>query len=88
MLDCYGDTYYVPLADTDATLEQETYAFEEGGTDAAVCVTLLVPAERSITVFLSTQDGTAMGEDQFFVCLLYTSPSPRDATLSRMPSSA
>ena len=24
----------------------------------------------------------------FFPCLLYTSPSPRDATLSRMPSSA
>ena len=27
-----------------------------------------------------------IGDDQF--CLLYTSPSPRDATLSRMPSSA
>ena len=26
--------------------------------------------------------------DQCWVCLLYTSPSPRDATLSRMPSSA
>ena len=26
--------------------------------------------------------------DPFSVCLLYTSPSPRDATLSRMPSSA
>ena len=25
---------------------------------------------------------------QWTVCLLYTSPSPRDATLSRMPSSA
>ena len=25
---------------------------------------------------------------QYDVCLLYTSPSPRDATLSRMPSSA
>ena len=25
---------------------------------------------------------------QYAVCLLYTSPSPRDATLSRMPSSA
>ena len=25
---------------------------------------------------------------QFYTCLLYTSPSPRDATLSRMPSSA
>ena len=27
-------------------------------------------------------------DDLFKVCLLYTSPSPRDATLSRMPSSA
>ena len=26
--------------------------------------------------------------ENLFVCLLYTSPSPRDATLSRMPSSA
>ena len=26
--------------------------------------------------------------DPFGICLLYTSPSPRDATLSRMPSSA
>ena len=25
---------------------------------------------------------------EFYICLLYTSPSPRDATLSRMPSSA
>ena len=27
-------------------------------------------------------------EDKDLICLLYTSPSPRDATLSRMPSSA
>ena len=27
-------------------------------------------------------------QDEFKSCLLYTSPSPRDATLSRMPSSA
>ena len=26
--------------------------------------------------------------NKFYICLLYTSPSPRDATLSRMPSSA
>ena len=26
--------------------------------------------------------------DSIYLCLLYTSPSPRDATLSRMPSSA
>ena len=29
-----------------------------------------------------------MVADQIYSCLLYTSPSPRDATLSRMPSSA
>ena len=28
------------------------------------------------------------GQAEIYVCLLYTSPSPRDATLSRMPSSA
>ena len=28
------------------------------------------------------------GFNLYWVCLLYTSPSPRDATLSRMPSSA
>ena len=28
------------------------------------------------------------GWGQFFACLLYTSPSPRDGLLSRMPSSA
>ena len=27
-------------------------------------------------------------QHQLAICLLYTSPSPRDATLSRMPSSA
>ena len=27
-------------------------------------------------------------DDDDLICLLYTSPSPRDATLSRMPSSA
>ena len=35
------------------------------------------------------QLGKSVRDDgEFFVCLLYTSPSPRDATLSRMPSSA
>ena len=29
-----------------------------------------------------------IGSVVFNACLLYTSPSPRDATLSRMPSSA
>ena len=32
--------------------------------------------------------GAHLGEGGCVRCLLYTSPSPRDATLSRMPSSA
>ena len=38
--------------------------------------------------YLSTGGYGLTDGDQFGVCLLYTSPSPRDATLSRMPSSA
>ena len=30
----------------------------------------------------------ASGIDNLYICLLYTSPSPRDGLLSRMPSSA
>ena len=33
-------------------------------------------------------DGHGGWTDRTTGCLLYTSPSPRDATLSRMPSSA
>ena len=29
-----------------------------------------------------------INQEIYDICLLYTSPSPRDATLSRMPSSA
>ena len=36
-------------------------------------------------IFLA-KEGMLVKKDE--VCLLYTSPSPRDATLSRMPSSA
>ena len=31
---------------------------------------------------------TISKDGNIYICLLYTSPSPRDATLSRMPSSA
>ena len=41
---------------------------------------------RDIGVSRKYATNTAFGDLQ--VCLLYTSPSPRDATLSRMPSSA
>ena len=49
-------------------------ATDEAGYDAAV----MVPRYR-----------TPLNDfDMFWVCLLYTSPSPRDLSTSRMPSSA
>ena len=50
---------------------------------AAISVQGFVIYSLAILCFLA---GTLWGRVQ--TCLLYTSPSPRDATLSRMPSSA
>ena len=44
----------------------------------------IVIATYSLAQFISTPILGAISDR----CLLYTSPSPRDATLSRMPSSA
>ena len=40
------------------------------------------------SVLTTWQHGAVQRGEKHSVCLLYTSPSPRDATLSRMPSSA
>ena len=67
-----------------------------GGAFAAEAVECTTDSQGDVTI------GAAAGADSssppvsvavgvpavFNVCLLYTSPSPRDATLSRMPSSA
>ena len=45
-------------------------------------------SNASMTEIAVTARPEATPEAQFDLCLLYTSPSPRDATLSRMPSSA
>ena len=33
-------------------------------------------------------ENLTQGEEEYIICLLYTSPSPRDLSTSRMPSSA
>ena len=47
--------------------------------------------DASVTEFLNTIEDEEKRADSFEIlkfCLLYTSPSPRDRTRSRMPSSA
>ena len=51
-----------------------------------------IPYEAQAKMLVESLKAEDSGEDEFDmmvkICLLYTSPSPRDATLSRMPSSA
>ena len=44
------------------------------------------PVKKQFSILIADAEGELKDKD--LTCLLYTSPSPRDATLSRMPSSA
>ena len=52
-----------------------------------IIIYLDLPGNENYT-FTSSQQLTFSSSNGNVDCLLYTSPSPRDATLSRMPSSA
>jgi protease-4 len=43
---------------------------------------------KELLIIFNTPGGSPSASDEFNACLLYTSPSPRDGLLSRMPSSA
>ena len=43
---------------------------------------------KNLNMILPTEANTSTTSDKLTACLLYTSPSPRDRTRSRMPSSA
>ena len=45
-------------------------------------------AKANIQIYLDNPAGIGEHSDLAETCLLYTSPSPRDGLLSRMPSSA
>ena len=52
--------------------------------DRAVPYNLRQSGPTKVEMLISTR----VRKSPYWHCLLYTSPSPRDATLSRMPSSA
>ena len=59
----------------------------DAGRDCAAClwgIAFALPPPRAPVVHVGVQRAAG----RVAACLLYTSPSPRDATLSRMPSSA
>ena len=63
-------------------------ALQSGSIHALEAVTQAVELMENEPLF-NAGTGSVLDEDgSVTICLLYTSPSPRDATLSRMPSSA
>ena len=52
-------------------------------------VSIEIPKDKFIVITgLSGSGKSSLAFDTVYACLLYTSPSPRDLSTSRMPSSA
>ena len=82
---CIRDSYYDRLA--VAGLAQEAAGETLVGVSRYARVEGTRRAECAIVVADNWQ-GRGLGTELMRTCLLYTSPSPRDRTRSRMPSSA
>ena len=78
-----------PLAEAEATQEvtrkqTELAQLEAARKEQELLTSIVRPAEADA----AAQVRRAEGEKSARICLLYTSPSPRDRSVSRMPSSA
>ena len=88
---------FIKTAKLLGLLQKDPEAWFKGGLDYDALVAEYDSVRAQALAAKEAGDKAKMGEmfkrsdeirDQFKACLLYTSPSPRDATLSRMPSSA
>ena len=65
------------------------FGADRGAVDAAISTYQSEPSEMNTVALAEAADALRLNLFRAInTCLLYTSPSPRDATLSRMPSSA
>ena len=80
MMDCKK-----ALTETDGALEDAVDWLRKNGRAAAAKKAGRIAAEGLVAVATLGGRGTIV---EINACPLYTSPRPRDATLSRMPSSA
>ena len=68
------------------TLIDMIAAYQENG--EASGVTVISKKQCTVLTGIRWQENLSLIHDSIVSCLLYTSPSPRDRSLSRMPSSA
>ena len=68
---------------------EEEFAFSSHpAITSTTCMNVKVGNNKIVSGDYSTYEGIRIGLLERHTCLLYTSPSPRDRSLSRMPSSA
>ena len=79
---------HYPAADADWLNLVRTEARQQVWRLSAHACVVLWCGDNEIVGALNWWEVTRNNRDRYLACLLYTSPSPRDATLSRMPSSA
>ena len=77
----------VDIRQDDVRILSDTMKIYSGGGSGAAAFDDVRKIEAIGNFYYITPDQEVRGEQGVY-CLLYTSPSPRDATLSRMPSSA
>ena len=72
----------------ETSLEEWNRSFAVNSTGTFLTSKYLLPLLRKAVAAGKSNTASSNGVGESSTCLLYTSPSPRDATLSRMPSSA
>ena len=79
----YNQYSVIEAGDGDEGLEQSTHAEYD-----LLLLDLALPGTPGLEILREVRKLRPTQPIIILTCLLYTSPSPRDATLSRMPSSA
>ena len=91
-----GSYHFLNITPADYTLEASFIGYETYQQDF-ISIRLGIETAHKIMLMeegleldqiVVTASKSSSNSDHYLTCLLYTSPSPRDATLSRMPSSA
>ena len=76
---------------TTTTIHLGPFVDDTDGKTAETGLTITAYLSKAGAAAVARNSATAISHDRegyYRVCLLYTSPSPRDGLLSRMPSSA